>query len=367
MSCSVPDILYSGENLMFPNRKRDGNQESGVVSLSRKEWAETAEIIVEDCLGIQQNEKILIVVGEGIEKTGEIDDLYEALIEELFRRERNPAVISYRAGAGREPPALVEEACCSADVIVTINVHGFLHSGAFPRIRKRKKPEARILMLPDGNDADFVNRMVPKTREAFYEVAEISGKVGGKFLGGPHRVRLTAPNGTDLTFTIGQLQGWCHTGIARESGFALIPAGTLNVGVDEGSAEGILVIDTFTALKEDLLDGRIVFEIRNGSAVSVTGGPEAEDFVQASEGYPGTWAEKFCVAEFGLGFVRNADYRVNLSEGEHVYAAAHIGIGSNATFGGGVMIPGWHSDSLLPGASVELDGRLIAENGEYLV
>ncbi len=334
--------------------------------MSVSEWSETAKIIVDDCLGIKESDKILIVAGDGIEKVEGICDLYEAVKEELYQRDLNPAIVSYRTKGGVEPPALVEEACCSADAVIFIYVRGLLHSGMYPRIQQNKKPEARILMLPNGNYADYLNRMMPKTKEEFYEVAGVTERVGGMFMGGPHTVRITDTNGTDLTFTIGHLNGWNHTGIALDSGFALIPAGTLNLGVDEGSAEGTLVIDTFTAFKRELLNGSIIFEIHDGYATSITGGPEADDFIAESEKYEGTPEEKFCVAEFGLGFVKGADYHVNLSEGEHVYAAAHIGIGSNATFGGSVMIPAWHSDSLLPNATVELDGRVIAKDGEYI-
>ncbi len=331
------------------------------------EWAETARIIADDSLGILPDDRILIIAGDGIEKAEGINDLYEAVKEEMYSRGLLPAIISYRADVGVEPPEFIVEACSNADVMIFIYVRGLLHSSAYPLIQKNMKPGARLLMLPNGNRADYLNRMMPKTKEEFHEVADITEKVGGKFMGGKHKVRMTSENGTDLTFTIGGLSGWNHTGIAKDTGSALIPAGTLNVGVDEGSAEGILVIDTFTALKSEPLSNSIVFEIHDGYAASVTGGSEADDFIAASEKFEGTPEEKFCIAEFGLGFVRGADYHVNLSEGENMYGAAHIGIGSNVTFGGSVMIPAWHSDSLVVNATIELDGVVIAKDGEYFV
>ncbi len=335
--------------------------------MNENEWAETAKIVVDDCLGIKEDEEVLILAGEGIEQVEGLCDLYSAVKEELCGRGMLPTIISYRAGLNVEPPALVEQACCSADAIICIYVRGFLHSEAFPRVQKNKKPDARLLLLPNGNGHDFLNRMVPKTKEAFYEVADITDAIGGKFMEGKHTVHITDPNGTDLTFTIGELNGWNHTGIAGKSGgFALLPAGTLNLGVDPGSAEGVLVIDTFTATKNEPLDGEIVFEIHNGYATSVTGS-EAEDFIAEADKYDQGPEAKYCVAEFGLGFVRGADYMVNLGEGENVFGATHIGIGSNVSFGGNTGIASWHSDSLLPNAAVELDGVKIVEDGEYLI
>ncbi len=336
--------------------------------MAKKDWTETAKLIADDSLGIRKEDQILLVVGDGIERAEGVCDLYAALKEELYDRGFLPTIISYRAGAGVEPPALVEEACCGADVIITMHVRGFLHSAAFPRVQKNKKPDAKVLMLPTSNADGYMERLMPKTKEAFYEVAEITQKIGGRFLGGPHTVRLSAPNGTDLTFSIGQLNGWNHTGIGKKPGsFAMLPAGTLNVGVDEGSAEGTLVVDTFTATKDEPLRDKIVFEIHDGYAASITGSFEAEDFLAAAEKVPGTPREKFCVAEFGLGFVRAADYHISLGDGEHVFGGAHIGIGSNVSFGGNTCIASWHSDSLILHATVELDGVRIEENGNYLV
>ncbi len=336
--------------------------------MSTNEWSEVGPIVVDDCLAIKENENVLLVAGEGIEKVEGLCDVYTAVKEELNNRGFHPTIISYYADIGVEAPFLVENACVNADVIICIYARGFLHSGVFPRIQRNKKPGARILMLPNGNNLNFLNRMMPKTKEEFYEVADVTERIGQKFVDGVHHVHLTSENGTDLSLDIGTLMGWTHSGICRAPGScSILPGGSVNVGVTEGSAEGTLVIDTYTAAKKELLKDKIVFEIHNGHATSITGSFEADDFVAAANIYDGTPEEKFCISEFGLGFHKVADITVNPSECEQVNGAAHIGIGSNAAFGGSVIIPAWHVDCMVQKATVELDGQLIVKDGEYLV
>ncbi|MCD7858283.1 MAG: hypothetical protein LUG55_10940 [Clostridiales bacterium] len=334
--------------------------------MSKLDWKDTAALIAEDALAIQKGEKVVIVSGEGIEKVDGLNDLYLAVKDDLYQRGIAPVCLSYLAEPGKKVPELVETVCCDADVIITIYTRGLLHSDAWPRIREGRKPSSRLLLLPNGNSDDFLNRMMPKTKERFYEIAGITDKIGGQFLG-KHTVRLTAPNGTDLTFRVGQLAGWAHSGVGTEPGsFILLPAGTLNLGVDEGSAEGTLVIDCHTALKWELMEEAVTFQVKNGYAVSIQGGSYADEFAAAAAKFPNGPEETLCIAEFGLGFDKVADVRVNPSEGEHMYGAAHIGIGSNGSFGGSVMIDAWHIDCILEGVSVEPDGKLIEQDGQYL-
>ncbi len=326
-----------------------------------------AKIISEEALAIKPEEKVVLVVGEGIEAFDGINDLYVAIKEDLRERGVNPGVFSYLADIGKPVPALLETVCCDADVIIVICARGLLHSDTWPRIREGRKPTSRLLLLPNRNEADYLNRNMPTTKEKFYEVADVTGKIGKQFLGN-HTIHLTAKNGTDMTFKVGQLAGWAHDGVGTAPGsFILLPAGSLNQGVDEGSAEGVLVIDCFTALRRnEMMTEAVTFEIHNGYATAIKGGDYAQEFIDTAAKYPNGPEETLCIAEFGLGFDKNADILVNISEGEHMYGVGHIGIGSNGSFGGSVMIDAWHIDCILKDCTVELDGKLIVKDGEFI-
>ncbi len=336
--------------------------------MSKEEWNESAKIIVDDSLAIKQEEKVLIVIGDSICDDEGLTSLYQALRDELVSRNIETTTISYNAVLGVEPPYLVEMACTQADVIITICARGFLHSSTFPRINGNRKRYSRMLMLPNGNNFDFLNRMMPKTKERFYDIVDVSGSVCKYFLPGHHEVHLTAQNGTDLTFSIGSLIGYNQDGVCTTPGTNnFMPGGSLNVGVDEGSANGTLVIDCYTALKPTLLENPIIFKVADGAGYEVCGGSEARDFLAAATQASSDLSQSLCIAEFGIGFDKVADINVNPSEGEHIYGGAHIGIGANVSFCGSVDLGPWHKDCIIEKATVEVDGKLILKDGEYLV
>ncbi len=251
--------------------------------MSENIWKGTAELIAEDALAIKPEEKVVLVVGEGVEKVDVINDIYSAIKEVFEEKGLNFVTFSYKSEPGLKVPELLETVCLEADVIITLYVRGLLHSDAWPRIREGRKPTSRLLMLPNGNRSNYIERNLPKTKEEFYEISDITRKYGSQFLGN-HTVHLTAKNGTDLTMKVGQLAGWNHDGIGTAPGsFIILPAGTLNQGVDRGSAEGKLVVNCYTALKNELMNEAITFDVHDGYATNITGGQYAKDVLDAAD------------------------------------------------------------------------------------
>ncbi len=334
----------------------------------------TARVIVEDCLAVKEGEKVLIITDDGIVNANGLPELREALVKVMEEKNIDPCVLSYQARTkkGAEIPALAEDACMAADVIICCNTNSFLHAAAFPRIYQGGTTNRRILLLPTGvsiGDSDFLERVMPQTKEELYSIADTTKKFGVMFEdGNEHTVHFTAKNGTDLTLKVGQLSGAIQCGIGTEAGSGqVIPSGSLALGVDEGSAEGVLVVDNCISLVNKILDDPIVFRISNGFVQSIDDGVEAANFLAIADTHPEPSEIKFAIAEFGLGFNPKAEVNGSSPEGELVNGSAHIGIGSNATFGGNIFIPAWHVDCIVPKATVEVDGKMILKDGEYLV
>ncbi len=341
--------------------------------MTDEELKNVAELIVEDTLQAKKGDKILITTDDGIKDANGLVELRQAIIDVMNEKDLDPCVLSYqpRTKKGAEIPELAEAACLAADVLVCINTNSFLHASAFPRIYQGGKTNRRLLLLPtvpNVGKTDYLDRSLPESKEELYSIDEMTEKYGRILKdGNEHKVHLTAANGTDLTLSLGQLNGSVHCGICHPGTIEIIPSGSLALGVDEGSAEGTLVVDCCTALEKRLLNGKICFEIHDGYAQSVTGGEEADKFLERADAIPNPDKEKFNIAEFGLGFNPKAKINGDSSEGEHVIGAAHIGIGSNVVFGGHIFIPAWHIDCIIPNATVEADGKLIVKDGEYLV
>ncbi len=344
-----------------------------MVDLKFIELMGVAKVVVDDCLGIRQGEKVLMTIDSRISDYPGIAELTQALAAAMAERGLDPTIVTYEARVkkGAEIPELVTAAAMEADVLIALNSASYLHSSAFPKIYGAGR-KLRVMLLPAGESVnrggDSIYRLLPRTKEEMLQVAAITSAVGKKFAEKPHTVHFTAANGTDLMFKLGQLRRNVLTGICKDPGSsALLPGGTLSLGIDEGTASGTVVVDAELAKIPGLLKEPIIFSIKDGYATSVEGGGEATLLKEMIDQIPYPMKEKLCVAEFGLGMNAKAELNGDSSEGERILGAAHIGFGANMTFGGTVKIPAWHFDCIIPNATVEVDGELILKDGKYLI
>lgn len=330
------------------------------MDLGLMEMMRTAKLIVDESLKIKQGEKVLVTTDSRIEEHPGQKQLLMALMAVMAERELDPVLLTYeRVATGVDVPEMVTACAECADVIIELNSTTKLHAPIYHK-RVFFTGNRRMLLLPTGMsigmDGDEIYRMLPRNKDEFYEVSEEMNRVG-KYLVGDHHGRLTAQNGTDLTFELGARITSIHTGLADKPGdIALLPAGSTVSWMKSGSANGIIVIDSETALFRGLLSTPTRLTVKDGLVVKVEGGEEAKLFQAHFDDNPASDNVKCNVAEFGLGFNKHAMLNGNSSEGERFYGAAHIGIGSNG-----------HFDNIIPGATVEIDGKRIVENGVYQV
>ena len=183
-------------------------------------------------------------------------------------------------------------------------------------------------------------------------------------LGGSETVRVTAPNGTDLSFSIKGRPVVADTGILTEPGsFGNLPAGEAYVAPVEGTAEGRLVLDwaPFYKLRE-----AVTIEVKGGRAVKITGNdPYAEVLGSIIKETP----LKGNFAELGIGTNDKAHRPDNILESEKILGTIHIALGDNSSFGGTTKVP-FHQDFVFfdPTVVAEKEGDevKILEGGRLL-
>ena len=192
-----------------------------------------------------------------------------------------------------------------------------------------------------------------------------------KAVSGGKQVRVTSPNGTDLTV------GICRpslplTGHAEEdTGFGSFPSGEAMTSPEEGTAEGVFVADSFGQAVYlngggpplGLLEDPIRLEFRAGRCVSIEGGAAAKRLRavldQASDD------NAYILAELGLGtnpFAREIGH----VENKFRLGTAHIALGDNHLIGwrgahiyGGTLVSDLHVDLVANGIAIEIDGTLV--------
>jgi len=185
------------------------------------------------------------------------------------------------------------------------------------------------------------------------------------------QVRVTSPNGTDLTVSI------CRpslplTGHAEEdTGFGSFPSGEAMTSPEEGTAEGVFIADSFGQAVYlngggpplGVLEDPIRLEFAKGRCVAISGGSAAKRLeavlAQAKDD------NMLMLAELGLGtnpFAREIGH----VENKFRLGTAHIALGDNHLIGwrgahiyGGTLVSDVHVDLVANGIVIDIDGQRV--------
>jgi leucyl aminopeptidase (aminopeptidase T) len=313
---------------------------------------DAARNAVFSCMAVKPGESVLVVTDKPLRAIGHA--LWDAACE--ARSEAMLLEIIPRAGHGSEPPAAVAGVMKSVDVLLCPTSCSLSHTEAR---RAASDAGVRIATLP-GITEDCMIR----TLTADYSgVAELSVKVARVLTGG-REVRVTSPAGTDVSFSIAGRAAHADTGLVRNPGdFSNLPAGEAFLAPVEGTANGRIVFEAAVAGLGKLGDDKITLEIRDGFAISFTGGEPAQalEKMLAPHGEPGR-----NLAELGVGTNSHAIVTGKILEDEKILGTVHFALGNNKSMGGEVGVP-IHLDGLVQRPSVWVDGKQMMSDGKLSV
>ncbi|MGD8351679.1 MAG: aminopeptidase [Nitrospirota bacterium] len=151
-------------------------------------------------------------------------------------------------------------------------------------------------------------------------------------------VRVTTPNGTDITLSKKTRQAHADTGILTKPGsFGNLPAGEVYLAPLEGTARGTLVLE-WAPTRE--LSSPVRLTIKEGLVTSVQGN---EEFALELERKLSERPENRNLAELGIGTNDRATRPDNILESEKILGTVHFALGDSSSFGGRVHTP-FHQD-----------------------
>ena len=255
-----------------------------------------------------------------------------------------------------------------ADVILGMSFLPGSHSWMYAAVHSAALAAgARVMMIQEP--PAVLKRMLPTA-----ELAQ-RGLAGARLMDGAAELHVVTRAGTDLRLRKEGRKGAYQCGVADVPGrWDHWPSGMVYCAPLEDSAEGVLVVEPGDVLlgawRHAQSEVRIRFE--RGRAVEITGGLDA----QHTLGYlraAGSEAS-FRVAHAGWGTDRRADWRQVGMDSESYYGGLTIALGRN-TFDspapycglGGVNEAPTHFDICLRQGTVYLDGRLVLEDGQFLL
>jgi leucyl aminopeptidase (aminopeptidase T) len=311
-----------------------------------------SRIAIRDCMGAKKNEKVLVITDEQKRKIGlslyenALKLSHEALYVEMKSRKQN----------GEEPPKEIADLMQKFDVVLCPTAKSLTHTDAR---RAASANGVRVATFPGitedvmirGMNADY--KKIAKLSVKLVEVLE-KGKM----------IRVTAPAGTDITFSIQGRKSIASKGLFHEKGESgNLPTGETYLAPVEGTANGVFVVDGSMAGLGLIKNANIKVEVKDGYAAKITGGVLAKKLIRQLDA---VGKEARNIAEFGIGTNDSAKLSGVLLEDEKVMGTIHIALGNNVSMGGSVNVP-LHLDGVIKKPTVYMDEKLLMKDGKLLV
>lgn len=185
-------------------------------------------------------------------------------------------------------------------------------------------------------------------------------------LGTADEIHVTAPGGTDITFSVRGRTPKIYDGLIDEEDIAAgtyeasIPAGSVTVFPDETSADGTVAFDvpqawagrTIRKMKWDFRDGRL--KAFDGDTVALA----------LRKQYDASSGDRDRIGSFTIG--TNPKATLGFLQNPIVRGAVSIGVGGNE-FLGGPNKSSFGFESTIRAAAVEADGKEIVRGGKLLL
>jgi len=286
--------------------------------------------------------------------------LAEALAAAAYAVGGMPTIVAFPpTGAhGRQVPKAVVGACAKSDVFFLPTSWSMTHTDA--RIEAIKNGARGSTMCEVTEDCLCVGGI-----QADYEENDRVARKIGALVAKARLIRMTSPAGTDLRGRITGRPVQYETGLFREPGqFAALPNSELNISPVEGTTEGVIVGDVRVMGYGVTREEPVTIHVKAGKVVKITGGKAALYLKTTLESFNDPTA--YNLAEFAVGlnpFCRA--YATNLEDLGKL-GFGHHGVGSNYAIGGNVAAP-CHIDVIYSNVTLEIDGKVILDQGKVLI
>lgn len=305
-------------------------------------------IILEDCMGVKENESVLILT----------DDVKCNIGISLFEQSKQIAedsvlmVMKARSISGEELPASVAESMKNFDVIICPTSVSLTHTNA----KKNAVNEgARLGSMPGISEEMFNEGAITAD---YKSVEELTLKFT-QLLTASKTAKIVK-DGYVLEMSLLDRKGVPSTGIYKNPGESgNLPSGEAYIAPVEGTANGEMIIDG-SMVGVGKLNSPLYVKIEDGVLKELTG----EDAHKLQILFDNT--ENGTVAELGIGTNTKARLTGIILEDEKIYGTIHIAFGTNTSFGG-INKAACHLDGIILKPTLYLDNEMVIKDGIVLI
>lgn len=313
-------------------------------------------------LNAKAGDKILVITDTGMDPL-----LWQGLATAATCMDMEPVVtiMTPRAHHSANPATPVVKAALDpeVDLVCYLTSTALAHA----RITDDLVEAGKKFILMEELTVDMLKQGGPAWAD--YPAMDRLGQKLAALYTGADTIRVTCPNGTNLTASIKDRVGRSIAGIPLalhpgKGGGCAFPDGEAHVCPVEGTGEGRVVFDV-TAHSVGALKDHLILTVEKGMVTRIEGGPQAEiwrTILQKANDPP----SYNCPAEISIGLNRNVVPTGWMRTDKKMYATAHIGVGDTIVLGGTC-----HAKLRLEGVirhpEISVDGKAITREGTILV
>jgi len=317
---------------------------------SRSDLERAVSAVVNDCLGVEAGEQVLVIANPATLGLG------ERLRGEAGRAGADAvlALMAERDSHAAEPPRSVAAAMKEADVVLAPTVQSLSHTAAR---KAASEAGARIATLPGVTE-----QMLARVMSADMAELRRRGRAIADILDAGTEARITCANGSDLRLGLVGRTAIPDAGELTDRGaFGNLPCGEGFISPDDRACEGTLVVDG-TIAEVGIPSAPVTLTVEGGRLSGATGaeGAALVELLTASGD------EGRTVAELGVGTNEKAKLSGNVLEDEKLLGTVHVAFGASAAIGGRIQVP-VHLDCVVMRPVLTVDGAEIVRDGKLLV
>lgn len=305
--------------------------------------------VLKKVLDLKENEKFLIVT----------DTIKEEMAKPFFENAKYIAsdskmiVMEPSSRHGEEPPKNIYDNMEDCDVAILLTSKSLSHTKAR---RNANNKGARLISCP-GLTYDMLNRCVDINYD---ELIEFHKKLR-PYVVNSNEIRITSKLGTDVSMSVINTSGKYEEILKNIPGsWGNLPDGEVDSGVI--NCNGKLIIDGAMA-GIGMLENMITLDIKDNYAKIIS---KNEDSYKLKSMLDEVGPDAYKIAELGIGTNPAAKIIGNILEDEKVKGTIHMAVGNDMSYGGTNNVP-VHLDGIVKDPTIYVDGKMIMEDGKFLI
>lgn len=280
--------------------------------------------------------------------------------------EPTSVLMSEREYSYAEPTAPVAKAMAQADLVLLATSKGLAHSQTCKQLIESGD---KIMPMSEITPETFLGGAASAN---YQEILEVGQKIKAKWDAG-NEVTVRTPAGTDLTADITDCNASNQAGMCSEGGegmldpdaeaskakVAAFPDGEVPITPVPGTTNGTLVWDV-SMHEVGTINEPIRATVEDGHVTEITGSREAKKLSEFLAEFDDE--NVYNIGEISISTNPGAEITGRLREDKKAAGYLHIAVGA----GGPVEAP-IHIDGILKDGTVQIDDKMVVDNGEITV